>query len=136
MGTSVAHYHNLIFAESEVFKPGDFVEETFGVRQRLNIMANGLAAHPKYGTYHCLSFGADGSKATHLPPEWCPFLDARAARRTWFSSRSAQGVLSISRSGEPTPAESETNPRRGHWLCCHRTAPMRGGEKHSVETPQ
>merc|ERR1719410_2990660 len=60
--TSVAHYHDLIFAESEVFKPGDFVEETFGVRQRLNIMANGLAAHPKYGTYHCLSFGADGSR--------------------------------------------------------------------------
>mmetsp|Transcript_126282 Transcript_126282/g.252294 ORF Transcript_126282/g.252294 Transcript_126282/m.252294 type:complete len:446 (-) Transcript_126282:39-1376(-) len=60
--TSVAHYHNLIFTESEVFKPGDFVEETFGVRQRLDIMAKGLAAHPKYGTYHCLSFGADGSR--------------------------------------------------------------------------
>merc|ERR1739848_931505 len=37
-------------------------EETFGVRQRLDIMAKGLAAHPKYGTYHCLSFGADGSR--------------------------------------------------------------------------
>merc|ERR1712054_124718 len=41
---------------------GNFVEETFGVRQREDIMSNGMAVHGKYGTYHCLSHDTTGSR--------------------------------------------------------------------------
>lgn len=58
--TSVEQYNSVVFASSEKFRPGDFVEETFGVRQREDIMANGMSAHPRCGTYHCLSHGVDG----------------------------------------------------------------------------
>mmetsp|Transcript_94971 Transcript_94971/g.207720 ORF Transcript_94971/g.207720 Transcript_94971/m.207720 type:complete len:438 (-) Transcript_94971:505-1818(-) len=57
--TSVSHYGSLVFSELENYRPGDFVEETFGVRQRADIMAKTMAIHPRYGTYHCLSYGPD-----------------------------------------------------------------------------
>merc|ERR1712054_374839 len=41
---------------------GNFVEETFGIRQREDIMAKGMAIHSKYGTYHCLSHDSTGSR--------------------------------------------------------------------------
>lgn len=46
--TSVEHYMSLVF--SETYVAGNFVEETFGVRQRNDIMAKGMAVHAKYGT--------------------------------------------------------------------------------------
>lgn len=60
--TSVEHYQSLIFGPHEKYRPGDFVEETFGVRQRLDVMAKGMDVHAKYGTYHCLSHSLDGSR--------------------------------------------------------------------------
>lgn len=60
--TSVHHYRNLVFGPDQQYQAGNFVEETFGIRQREDIMANGLAAHPKYGTYHCLSRSRDGNR--------------------------------------------------------------------------
>lgn len=60
--TSVRHYHTLPFGPNEVYSPGNFVEETFGVRQRADIMAQGMGAHAKYGTYHCLSHASDGTR--------------------------------------------------------------------------
>lgn len=58
--TSVRQYRTLVFGPDEVYQMGNFVEETFGVRQRQDIMSGGMDAHPKYGTYHCLSYGPDG----------------------------------------------------------------------------
>jgi len=58
--TSVRHYQELVFGPTETYPPGSFVEETFGVRQRQDIMNGGMAAHPRYGTYYCLSYGPDG----------------------------------------------------------------------------
>ncbi|CAJ1337477.1 unnamed protein product, partial [Effrenium voratum] len=60
--TSVRHYESLVFGPDESYAPGNFVEETFGVRQRNDIMANGMSAHPKYGTYHYISHSVDGSR--------------------------------------------------------------------------
>lgn len=60
--TSVEQYRTLVFGPQETYKPGNFVEETFGVRQRQDIMGNGMAAHGRYGTYHCLSHSRDGSR--------------------------------------------------------------------------
>lgn len=61
--TSVKHYKELVFGPGEVYQAGNFVEETFGVRQRNDIMASGMAAaHPRYGTYHCLSHSRDGNR--------------------------------------------------------------------------
>jgi len=60
--TSVQHYHDLVFGPDEKYKPGSFVEETFGIRQRNDIMAHGMAVHPRYGTYHCLSHSVDGTR--------------------------------------------------------------------------
>jgi len=61
--TSVQHYKSLVFGPGEPYKPGNFVEETFGIRQRNDIMAKGMAQHSaKYGTYHCLSHSCDGSR--------------------------------------------------------------------------
>eukprot|EP00929_Paragymnodinium_shiwhaense_P083427 TRINITY_DN44454_c0_g1_i1.p1 TRINITY_DN44454_c0_g1~~TRINITY_DN44454_c0_g1_i1.p1 ORF type:complete len:429 (+),score=63.45 TRINITY_DN44454_c0_g1_i1:82-1368(+) len=60
---SVQHYRDLIFGEQEVYSAGNFIEETFGVRQREDIMARGMdVAHAKYGTYHLISRGADGER--------------------------------------------------------------------------
>jgi hypothetical protein len=60
--TSVEHYRSLVFGADEAYAPGSFVEETFGVRQRQDIMSNGMAAHYKYGTYHCLSHDSTGDR--------------------------------------------------------------------------
>jgi len=64
--TSVGHYNSLVFGPGQVYTPGNFVEETFGVRQRNDIMATGLAAHARYGTYHCVSHP--------IPPERRPLI--------------------------------------------------------------
>ncbi|CAE6948943.1 unnamed protein product [Symbiodinium sp. KB8] len=60
--TSVEHYTALVFGPEEAYNPGNFVEETFGVRQRNDIMAKGMEAHAKYGTYHCISTASDGTR--------------------------------------------------------------------------
>ncbi|CAE8618065.1 unnamed protein product [Polarella glacialis] len=61
--TSVRHYQTLVFGPEEVYTAGNFVEETFGVRQRNDVMAKGMDVHAaKYGTYHCLSHALDGSR--------------------------------------------------------------------------
>lgn len=60
--TSVEHYRTLVFGPDEKYRPGNFVEETFGIRQRNDIMKNGMSVHSKYGTYHCLSHSVDGSR--------------------------------------------------------------------------
>lgn len=60
--TSVQHYNSLVFGPAERYAAGDFVEETFGVRQRNDIIAKGTEVHSKYGTYHCLSHAIDGSR--------------------------------------------------------------------------
>ncbi|CAK9089740.1 unnamed protein product [Durusdinium trenchii] len=60
--TSVKHYMSLVFGMEQTYSAGNFVEETFGVRQRNDIMANGMGdgVHAKYGTYHCISMSSDG----------------------------------------------------------------------------
>eukprot|EP00434_Breviolum_minutum_P043637 symbB.v1.2.038909.t1/scaffold6236.1/size19760/2 len=60
----VEHYKSLVFGPNEAYTAGNFVEETFGVRQRNDIMANGMGngVHAKYGTYHCISLSSDGSR--------------------------------------------------------------------------
>lgn len=59
---SVDHYRSLVFGPEEAYRAGAFVEETFGVRQRAAIMAGGMAVHPRFGTYHCLSHAPGGSR--------------------------------------------------------------------------
>jgi len=57
--SSVRHYEEVVFGCGEVFRPGDFIEETYGVRQRKDIMEHSMAAHAKYGTYHLISHSAN-----------------------------------------------------------------------------
>ena len=58
---AVNHYRSLTFG-TFVYHHGDFIEETFGVAQRNDIMQQGMAAHATYGTYHLLCYGSDGAQ--------------------------------------------------------------------------
>ena len=60
--TSVKHYRELVFSRSNLFRRGDFMEETFGCKQRRDIMEHGMDAHAKYGTYHLMAH-APGSRS-------------------------------------------------------------------------
>lgn len=45
------HYRNVIFGPDSVVKQGDFIEETYGVAMRRDIMKRGIKAQREYGTY-------------------------------------------------------------------------------------
>lgn len=59
---STQHYRDLVFGPSQTYELGNFVEETFGVRQRSHIMEAGLEVHSMYGTYHLISEASDGTR--------------------------------------------------------------------------
>jgi hypothetical protein len=80
--TSVSHYRSLVFNQSNPFRRGDFVEETFGHKQRHHITQASQATprgnshvvevqpaeerwesvHQQYGTYHVVCTDRDGSR--------------------------------------------------------------------------
>ena len=64
--TSVRHYRELVFSSCNLFRRGDFMEETFGCKQRRDIIEHGMAAHAKYGTFHLIA-NAPGSTRKRVP---------------------------------------------------------------------
>eukprot|EP00935_MAST-01C_sp_MAST-1C-sp1_P000249 g249.t1 len=68
--TSVRHYRSLVFSSANPFRRGDFIEETFGHKQRHHIVSvhqqqgqrAAEAAQREYGTYHLMASDGAGRR--------------------------------------------------------------------------
>jgi hypothetical protein len=108
---SVSFYKSFVFGPNSPLGNGDFIEETLGKHERRDIIANGMQAHSKYGTYQLEddSTGSLGPVVMHVHGRVYLTAEQRVARgwpaeRKWGSTKGHQtrskGLATLKRQGE------------------------------------
>ena len=85
---SVEKYRSFVYKSWPPFKAGQYIEDTFGQRQKKEIAAEGFAAHSKYGTY--LLWNSEGKTWTH-------HMDGRGYRALFTRDEQRRGPYDTQR---------------------------------------